>query len=166
MARHGQRLILGMLAIAVVAAGGAWWYQYQQGQRVLALWGADNAFRIRLAPDCDLLKLRPAETPGAEQISIAGQHRAITSIHPIGHAQGFVHARQALIVDASYDWEAETQVPADWQYALRFRDGQGATILAFDLEQALVVDIDHPDRRAKIPSMSSGLRRFFAEQRP
>jgi hypothetical protein len=46
---------------------------------------------------------------------------------------------------------------------LRFRDAKGTTVLAFDLDQALVLDVGQ-GRRACVRPIAAGLRKFFEEQ--
>lgn len=153
MANRGKLLIGGILAVAVLAATVAWWYQFHQGQRVLQLWGAESAYLIRLAPDCTLSELG----------SQAGRSRELSG------QPGFIHARQALIQDASYDWLGTTALAqrttdsAQWQYELVFREADRSTRLWLDLDNDW---IHAPDRGvvADISPIADGLRTFIGEQ--
>ncbi len=164
MPNRGQLVIIGMATAAVAAAAGAWWYQYQQGQRILGLWGAPTAYRIRLAPECDLLWLEPQAAAGDGAIRIQDSNWRIRAQRAVGNAPGFVHARQALIQDASYDWATPPVLTGPWQFALRFREGPHETLLAFDLEHATVLEPGMPGRTANIGPICAGLQRFFEEQ--
>jgi hypothetical protein len=165
MPNHGKLVTASILTVAIAAAGFAWWYTYRQGQRILSLWGAEAARRIRLAPDCELLELTPADGAEAVAWQLDGQPWSIRRRVSLRQARGFVHARQALIEDGSYRWHPDPapQRPDQWQYALRFRDAQGETVLIFDLDRGQVLD---PDRgqRADIQPIAAGLAQYFREQ--
>jgi hypothetical protein len=72
-----------------------------------------------------------------------------------------------LIEDRSYDWSQSTSLlkRADWQYAIRFRDGASQTLLVFDLTSGQVLEPEL-DRRADIRPIAAGLQTFFDEQLP
>ena len=162
------------------AASSAWYYQYQQGQQVLAHWGVEHAGRIRLAPRCKLLKLDKAsvtdetrtDAAGAAEMAgtsmgryleIGGVNFPIRWERDLTGAPGFVHARHALIQDASYDWGNATAATNDWDYAIFFQDDGGTTILAFDLEHAVVANAEDLRQRASIAPTINGFRSYFAE---
>ena len=145
--RRGQLVILVMLLAAMAAAGLAWWHQYRQGVRVLAFWGPDAARRIRLAPQCELWQLTPAlseaRSPSDPGVVMDGSGWSLLSQKDISRARGLIHARQALIRDASYDWSAAVpDLPPQWSYGLCFRDGSGQTLLLFDLASQQVGEPD------------------------
>lgn len=145
----GKIVILTILGLALLATGYAWWYQRQRGQQILDFWGAETAFAIRHAKEIELIRLD------------AGDDEAIS----LGEARGLIHARQALIVDASYDWESvANDVTPKWQYALRFSDEEKQTesSLWFDLDQELAGN-QSGDHCVKI-HIAEGLRKFFEEQ--
>ena len=167
MPNQGKRVIGTIVTVALLAAGFAWWYAYQHGQRILTLWGPDAAYRIRLAPDCELLTLAPAPQPGNSDLVIDSRGWTIRGRVDLSNAPGFVHARQALIEDSSYRWEipvAASDTPT-WEYAIRFRDEHGETLLVFDLRRSQVLDLDQ-NRRADIAPIAAGLKTFFTEQIP
>jgi hypothetical protein len=82
----------------------------------------------------------------------------------ITQARGILHARQALIEDASYDWSRGllTERP-NWSDALCFSDQGGQTVLVFDLTAGLVCQPE-TGQVASIAPIRAGLREFFAEQ--
>lgn len=170
MANQGKWVIVGILVTAVVAASGAWYYQFVQGRRVLEQWGPENALRMRLAPQCTLFALQPSpastETDTAERqtLSIGGGLHWVTWQRELAGTPGFVHARQALIQDASYAWDATTVDTGPWSYALRFVDDAGVTLLAFDLEHNVIANADTLPQRANIGPISQGLQKYFGEQ--
>jgi hypothetical protein len=165
----GQRVILLIVGTAVTASAVAWWYQFQQGRRILRLWGPAAAYRIRLAPECEVWRLKPAgNLPGDLQID--QQPWSIVARQNISQTQGLVHARQALIQDASFDWNQPIPDTMHWQYALQFQDSRAPsdstsqTVLVFDLDRAVVRDVEHPEHAARIQPIADGLRTFFEEK--
>ena len=141
----GKLLILVILAIALTAATVAWRHQANRGQRVLQLWGSQNAFLIRRAPSV--------------QLTSQGRQLDITA------AAGISHARQALIVDASYDWTANGNPSAapNWSHEITFSDVEQGFTLKFDLEQRLAESGSGVQVRLG-ETVADGLKVFLAEQ--
>jgi hypothetical protein len=140
----GKVLICLIVAVAVLASSVAWYHQASRGTQVLELWGADNAYLIRCA----------------EQIQLAANGQEAE----LGRAPGIAHARQALIVDASYDWSASEPIPTPtWSHHLKFA-GEGREFeLRFDLAQRVLQGGDTSHVRMG-PTLASGLKVFFDEQ--
>ena len=180
MTVNGKTVILLILAVALGSAALSWWNQYRRGQRVLELWGADVAYRIRLAPETELLALAtsggtsgdgaaaspapPADaglTVGSRVIPVQ-QRRSLTG------SPGLVHARQALIQDSSYEWDAPT--PTDeiaWRYAVQFRDprdSQATSLLLFDPESGWIKETQRGTGARLVPLIRQGLDRLFRER--
>ena len=169
MPNRGKLLICGILFVALIAASVAWWYQHRQGQRILQFLGPQAAYRIRMAPNTELLQLAPLKsttTDVAESLVIAETSYRICDIMDMSQRPGLVHARQALIQDASYVWDARPDPissSVDWQWALRFTDSEGTTFLAFDLTQGIVCHLGD-DAYANIRPIREGLQTYFQEQ--
>jgi hypothetical protein len=153
-----------MLALGLAAATFSWWHQYRQGQRVLRLWGAAASERIRMATDCELFWLGPDNGFPPDALRINERSWAILTKRPLQGRPGFLHARQALIQDASYRWNT-TPDPAlgRWTHAIAFNDPPHRTCIAFDLGRGIAIDIES-GRAADIRPIAAGLRRFFDEQ--
>jgi hypothetical protein len=166
--RSGQLVIVFILSVALAAAVFAWSYQYQQGRCALAYWGGDGAQLIRAAPRVELLVLG---RKGGEQDAPGHRHnherafdRAIIEKAEISDARGLVHARQALLSDASYKSEERSAGEPEWHYALRFHAERQELLIAFDLNGGYV-----QSSKAAMPlrvgeTLAEGLRRFFQEQ--
>ncbi len=167
MPNRGKLVIGVILGAGVLAAVAAWWYTYQHGQRILTLWGPEAAYRIRLAPECELLTLEPASSDKAADLVVDSRPWSVRAQTDISQARGFVHARQALIEDSSYRWDVPSapSAAANWQYAIRFRDSDGETLLLFDLQRKQILDVQQ-NRRADIAPIAAGLVQFFQEQLP
>jgi hypothetical protein len=113
MPARGKLAVLLILLVAAAMAGGAWWWNYHRGRRCLALYGSEAAYLIRTAP---LVELIDAETGKTTDIS---------------RAAGLVHARTALLDDASYEWEATATAQGDEFHAVRFTRGARHVTLRF-----------------------------------
>ena len=178
MPNGGKTLIVSLFCVAFVAAGYAWWHTYSQGKRVLEWWGRDAAYRIRLADDCTLKLLKHLDAPRAEadsenaqpaeNLELGGRTYRVAGERQVAKQPGFVHARQALIQDASFRWaeipsQPETDGTADYQFLLVFVDEAGRTTLAFDLIRQTVLHLE-VDREVNIEPISGGLEKYFREQ--
>jgi hypothetical protein len=169
MLQRGKLVIVSMVVVALVAAAFAWWHQYQRGARVLAIWGPEHAGRIRLAGDCELWQLEPhsADSPRdlGDGLTIGGKWWTISRRVSVHGAPGFIHARQALIQDASHDWStSRPDPPPRWTYALCFRDASGQTVVAFDAQAAHACLADQPQTISRLIDIGPGLVVFFSEQ--
>jgi hypothetical protein len=161
----GKLVTLGLLLLAVLAAAFAWWNTWAKGQRALDYWGSRGAYRIRLAPEVTYFELTDAPPQTGQAVLQIGphQHRSVVSQKDISRARGLVHARQALIQDASYNWNAAVTVRPLWSHAFRFSDPEGSQLVLFDLEHALVaMSSDSPPLNM---NLASGFRTLFAEHR-
>ena len=148
-----SRLVVVLIfLVAVVMGGYGWWYNFQQGRRSLRLWGSDAAVLIRYAPQVVLLQLelaRPDER-ASERLDIDSQRFAIVRQFEISKVPGLVHARHALIEDASFVWSARQRAcQPNWQFALRFLRGPQRATLAFDTNCDQVRLIEH-NRTARL----------------
>jgi hypothetical protein len=152
----GKLVILLILGAALAAAGFAWWRQYEQGRRALAYWGAEGARLIRTAPEVELRRLREAADEEVSPI----QPRS----RDVSHARGLVHARQALISDASYLWNEQSAAAPEWEYDLVFRDGSDEIGVHLDVTGAWAAPRRGRPPVRMSPRLAAGLDRFLKEQ--
>lgn len=130
---QGKLVILLMLGLSALMGGYAWWHNYQQGRRCLALWGAETAAMIRYGPRVEALALSGLADEARDKILTDDQTLTILAGRDITSMRGLIHARHALIEDASYDWDQPPPTePALWTFALRFSDGPRRATLLFD----------------------------------
>lgn len=128
----GRWLVLGLLALGLVAAVTGILFQRQQTRRCLAFYGPDAARRITAAPRVRLVVL---EASGPRSVR-AGWSRDVSG------AAGLVHLRRGLVEDANFRWtESPAREPLGaeaWDYALEFSDAAGgaATTLVLDVDPA------------------------------
>jgi len=166
----GKTVIVGILVLALGATGLAWWHQRSVGRRALEYWGPDNAWIVRHGETSELLRLRSGESsiPDGPQDSVAPtlkvdeQLLSVARQVEITKARGILHARQALIVDASFAWDVPPSDIVQWDYAVRFKDPRGEITLLFDLDNEQLRSLTSP-RRLRLTN-AGGFRIFFEEQ--
>jgi hypothetical protein len=160
----GKLLTVLILLIAALAAAVAWWHHMNKGRRALAFWGGQVAYRMRTAESVELWVLASGDEFPARQATFGGRVLPIAKVIDISQAPGLVHARQALISDASFDWEAAAgATKPSWQYAIRFTSAGESSFVLLDLERAWAAEGDDPGRVAKMV-IGKGLRAFLEEQ--
>lgn len=166
---RGKLLILFIFGVSLTAAFFAWRHQYLQGRRSLAYWGSAGAMAIRTAPEVTLLKLAPPDTSaasdgGEKTQKIEGLVYLIVEQADLSQAPGLVHARQALITDVAFDWEArETEPNERFEYLLRFASEQQTVEMAINLRTRQARMIGQTDDVRLGERLAGGLATFFAE---
>ncbi len=172
--RRGPWVIVCIFSLALAMAAYAWQLQRTRGRQVLAYLGWEHAERIARASSVELWALRPLPAgsvpadrmPATRTLRIAGVRHAMVQRKDLSRAPGIVHARQALLDDASFHWPAAAGgAPATWQVALRFEQDGRETLLAFDLNRGLVRLTDKNMSLALQPASANGFRRYLDEQR-
>ena len=146
---QGKLVIVFIFGLSVVMGGYAWWHHFTQGRRCVEFWGAEAGEMIRYAPQVEVIKLAPPETDNVEVIQIQSEPHAVSASKDITATPGLVHARQAFIEDASFLWDAVPDGQANWQYVLRFTDGEQQVSVALDCDQGRVLLIG-TDRQATL----------------
>ena len=109
-----------MLLVAFAAASFAWWWNYQRGQRALALFGAEAAHLIRTAPRVEFLR-PPPEGP-----------------LELSRAPGILNARTSLLSDASYEWNEPPPSLESPRCTVRFTSGERSVEVTFDFENSVL----------------------------
>ncbi|MEX0819815.1 MAG: hypothetical protein WD070_09475, partial [Pirellulaceae bacterium] len=135
---QGKLVIVFIFGLSAVMGGYAWWHHFTQGRRCVELWGAETGELIRYAARVEVLQLEPGDTTATDLLYVQAKPYAIVAQKDITGTQGLVHARQALIEDASFLWQADLSGPATWQYVLRFTDGDKQVSVAIDSDTGRV----------------------------
>ncbi|MBI2481584.1 MAG: hypothetical protein HYV60_23955 [Planctomycetia bacterium] len=146
---QGKLVIVFIFGLSAVMGGYAWWHHFTQGRRCVEFWGAEAGEMIRYAPQVEVLKLVSPKTVDAETIQIQNKPHAVSARKDITSTAGLVHARQALIEDASFLWDEVPSGPSSWDYVLRFIDGDQQVRVAFDCNHGRVQLIG-TDRQATL----------------
>ena len=173
--KRDRILILIILTLAVAAAVFAGWFRWSQGHRALDFWGADLASQIRFAESIELLWLesplvdaaRREDSSAIDTVTIDGVKWRVHHRRDITDARGLVHARQALIQDATYLWDDESLTAASaWTHALVFHSvGKNDAVLLFDLFENSAGYLRELSGTEKLQlTIPQGFETFFAEQ--
>lgn len=130
----GKLVIIGILAVALAAAGISWWFRYDATWKTARFWGPDAARLIRDARQIEMLGVRTPDRLTAlniiERVSMDGKEYEVYFKRDISHARGISHFRNALLENRNYDWPAD--LPSDeitWYLILRFQNDSGPPLL-------------------------------------
>jgi hypothetical protein len=166
----GKLVILGILSVAVAAAGTAWWFRYNATRRAAIFWGSAESQLIRDASRVDLCILgaakvqmdafAPFELESGEDVYVSRQFE-------ISSAGGLSHLRNALLEDRSYVWPSQAlDLEPDWKWMLAFRDetrGRRIFIL-FTSDCSQMAQLGHDLSKVLTSTpIAAGLREVFAE---
>src|SRR5262245_54198264 len=155
----GKLLIIGILAVAFVAAGTSWWFRFSSTHRVATFWGPTVAQVIRDARVVELwLPANPHENTRSASLVI---HHS--DLHNISSAHGLVHLRNALLEDHSFNWPPVKVSPdVEWTQGLRFLDGSTGVLVMFSRDFKFARTPNGEEMLSCEP-MAKGLREMFAE---
>ena len=173
--KRDRILILIILALAVVASVFAGWFRWSQGHRALDFWGADLARQVRFAKSIELLWLESPLVDAAngegvsaiDTLTIDGVKWRVHQRCDITDTRGLVHARQALIQDATYVWDNHALGrESAWTHALVFHTAnENDVVVLFDLFEHSTGYVRELGGREKLPlTLPQGFQTFFAEQ--
>ena len=124
---RGKIAIVVMLALAIGAAGVAWYQNYQRSVRARVFWGEDAAM-IRFAKKVEAFRVKENEEP--------------TDVTDISNAHGLLNARTSLMSDDAFDWSVEPFASSlsHWAYGVRFESDDNMVTLFFsDQSDAMLV---------------------------
>lgn len=169
----GKWVILGILAVALAAAGGSWLFRYNATHRAVEFWGPQAAQLIRDAPTVLLRRLsdETKPTPTSQLRDKAAMYDSMASAPApidISSAHGLVHFRNALLEDRSYRWPEAVVGPEDrWRWAMTFRskDDRELTLMFSSDLHAITKDCLPVEtlRKLSCEPIARGLEEMFAE---
>jgi hypothetical protein len=153
MRESGKLVIIGILALALMAAGAGWLYRYSATNKAAQFWGPSAAQRIRDAPIVEL--------------SFYAGDDLTSDARDVSKARGLTHLRYALLEDRSFVWPARPVVREPrWYWALGFRNEKRRdTVLLLFQEDCREVAM-HDSTIGEVIScapISAGLREVFEE---
>jgi hypothetical protein len=158
----GKVLILGVIAVAMVAAMASWSFRYEATHRVLEFWGPQAATLIRDAAHITLRSDAPsADGAGTEAADVP---------RDISRAKGITHLRNALLEDHSYDWTAKAPADIAWGNSLVFNMAENAepravVLFSPDFQWAASGTSEDAGKKAvSTAPIAKGLQKFFADQ--
>ena len=159
-------LVIGLLALGLLAAGIGVWFQWQQTRRCLAFYGTRATEQISKSPFVELWQLKPLS--GGRH---TGRLEAVL-VEDITEAKGLVHLRRGLVEDANFQWvekgnmERAPLADAAWDLALVFFDSKQTneserTVVVIDFgedsQKANLTVVGRPGRVA-LGKMRKGLK--------
>jgi len=179
----GKLAVLAMIAVALLAATFAWWWNFNRGRKTLAFFGPQAARLIRTAPKVEILVVRGPESAGrpasrsflshpsdADQVKFLGtDEKALVGngLFPvyrridISEAPGLIHARASLLTDSSYTGETTMTAQGDFTEVVRFADEDGEVFLAFSKQQPDLHVVSEVKAMRLIPKTADGWRQFI-----
>ena len=159
-------LVIGLLALGLLAAGIGVWFQWQQTRRCLAFYGTRATEQISKSPFVELWQLKPLS--GGRY---TGRLEAVL-VEDITDAKGLVHLRRGLVEDANFQWvekgntERAPLADSAWDLALVFFDSKQKneperTVVVIDFgensQKANLTVVGRPGRVA-LGKMGKGLK--------
>ena len=174
----GRAAVLLIVVLGVALAAFNVYFRYATTNRIHAHWGTAALLRIADAPRAEWWELalveanaQPDAPPAGQTVETAVERIALDgqafAIHRRGNligARGFVHLRNALGQNASYDWTGKPAPLNRWRWAIAFVDDRDRTVLLFDDAFRVVRSFESPEPVPLTDKMSAGLATFFAEQ--
>jgi|TARA_B110000881_G_C18497805_1_gene475181 hypothetical protein len=130
---QGKYVIFVIFGTALAMAIFAWQFRISEGNDVLDYWGVESANLLRHANKVEFIKLESAGVAAADAtLTSDGTPQNIVSTEDISSRKGLIHARHMFIVDHTYLWEeSPPENIQDWDFALRFSEGDKEVTLAF-----------------------------------
>ena len=110
------------------------------------------------------LKIVPAdaETSAADTITDAhGRKWRAEQTAEIGQVSDLLHIRRVFVQDVYFDWQSQEHPAADWEYGLRFHDGEGTSTLLLAIEGGEVCIAESGTQATLSPAIRRSLRLFF-----
>jgi hypothetical protein len=166
----GKLVIIGILTLAIVAAGGSWMFRYNATHHAASFWGS-NAWLIRDGENIELLELRRSKgtSDGATEntINYRNARYEIVTRYEVSKAPGMAHLRNAMLEDLSFIWPAERpERDPDWRWVLEFRQEKEGCDVFFTEDCELTSGTNFNGSKCGVAScapIAAGLREMFAE---
>ena len=160
---RGTLLIVGIFLMATCFGLGSLIYRYVETRDALRLWGTEAAQSIAKPDKIEALRLEPA-TADAD-LHVGDQGLKIVQTRDVTKAHGFTNARNALVLDRSFELTPAASCTPTWTYALRFTREKQPTVvlLSLDCPRAL---LHGTDRSAGIRPIVKGLKTLLEENLP
>jgi hypothetical protein len=158
---RGCLVVGGIFLLALASTGGSLWYRYSETREALKLWGSQSAQAISAPDKMEALWLGPGT--GAGDLQADGASLRIVATRDVTKAPGFSNARNALVLNRSYELEPPPCVPT-WTHALRFTRGNHQVTLLFSLECPRAMLSGSGKITGITNHMAKGLKQLLAEE--
>jgi hypothetical protein len=155
----GKVVIVGIVTVAVVAAGVSWWFRFNATHLAASFWGPQMARIISESTSISLTHMSRNE----------GGLVTTNATRDVSHAPGITHLRTALLEDRSFVWPANTgtpPAPAAWRltFAGDSPDEKASVLFTPDLNYVFYeLSSDRSRGVSCTPTMSAGILELFTE---
>jgi hypothetical protein len=151
-----------MIALALVAAAFAWWWNVNRGRNALDFYGAEAATLIRSAPTVEIF-VRPTPADRGASGSDAPQASSSTRQIDISRAPGLLNARASLLDDASYVWDRPPPAASPGPYVLiRFVDKGKQVMLRLEFDSRSLSLVPEGRQTMLVEKTAEGWRSFVS----
>lgn len=147
----GSKLVLGMVALALVLGLGSWWYRYEAAHRATQFWGTRAAGAIARPDQVIGMELADPLPPGGEIspekastiMRIGSEVYPVASKKDLVSARGIKHMDSLLLADHNFRWDRPV-VNQRWKWAMLFVNNAGTARVLFsdDLQSVGMLDLE------------------------
>jgi hypothetical protein len=163
MQNSGKLVIIGILAVGLLASGTSWWFRYAATHKAARYWGSKTARLIRDASIVELYEWRRLPDSVFQSDALAIDLETAGGRN-ISQARGLIHLRTAFLEDQSYIWPAEQALPGSWEWALVFREPQeNQSAMIFITSDWKYVGHHEGGGILSCEPISEGLKNFISE---
>jgi hypothetical protein len=173
----GRAVVILIVVLGATLAAINVWFRYATTGQIHTLWGTKAMLRIAASPRAELWDLAEVENaavslPDVEQITIGNRKYRIVRRCDLREARGFVHMRNSLGQDASYNFSCDLGPPDAWPWAIVFFDDNelnqdSRTVVLFDRDVKWAATSEPPDTVHAVElseKMAAGIKTFVDEQ--
>jgi len=162
----GKVAVLAMIAIALVAATFAWWWNFNRGRQTLAFFGPQAAHLIRTAPKVEILVVGGPDAAGGydstdDKVRLSNGEFAVFRRIDISNAPGLIHARASLLADSSYAGEPRMSLWGSFTEVVRFADVDGEVYVAITEPDGSIQIVSEVKSMPLIEKTADGWRQFI-----
>lgn len=162
MQHSGKKLVLGLLAVAMIAGAVSWFYQFESSYEATTFWGSQVAPLIARPSQVEIRQFVPTVTD-SEQL---WQPDALGEPMDLSKVRGMVHLRRVLMLDSSFNWDKEieaSQIPWKWRLELADANNTALIVLADEFQAIGVLESDSQQVRVvDCQPMADSLREYFS----
>jgi hypothetical protein len=173
----GRTVVVLIVVLGATLAAINVWFRYATTGQIHALWGTTAMLRIADSPRAELWELAELadgteSLPGSEQVTVGDHDYRIVRRRDLAGARGFVHLRNSLGQDASYNFSCDLGPPDAWPWAIVFFDEDESnrdsrTVVLFDRDIKWAATTEPPDAVHAVElseKMAAGIKMFVDEQ--
>ncbi len=121
MQNSGKKLVLILVAGALLLGSSSWWYRYVAAHRASQFWGAEASRLIAESEGLEGMKFDPVATGALVKVTSG----SLGDFADLSKARGQAHLRHALLSDRNYLWDEPIDAGAPaWGWCFRFHEGE------------------------------------------